>query len=294
METLLKKRWFKPAAVGVAVLIVAVLAYVFFFAENYASIKDKDVVNPPFEGVYWGMTKAEFCKAMGIEENRLTPAAPFKTDDWCWNLKNIEKTYSVSADELPLYDGYENQYYLAMTKPIFGEDNYFVDDQPMSIRVVFTNETTYNGKTIPPLLCAVLFKVPKESEWSVGNEASLYYTNEAMEANEFFGGREKSVNPKTIHKQAQLLSYMYACGMSAEEIAAEDVLHMSEEEQLTMLQKIIGVRTFVMLRGTSPSISIQEKIDVNGTHPGWDTESIYVTIDAGYMAYYEYFLHELT
>ena len=280
METLLKKRWFKPAVAVVAVVVVAVLVYAFFFGQTYDSIKDCGA-NPPFEGVYWGMTKAEFCKAMNIEESDLVEAAPLQREDWYLDVDELEKHGGKTAEELPLYEWETNNYYLALNEPIFGCSDYYIEDKPLTVRVIFTEETTYKGKTVPPLLRAILFQFPYDELETVGNEANLYYYDEELKSSTDFGGIYGYLNPQTKHDKAYWLSVVYSQGEVVE-----------TEEQWKNMPK--GFDGYVAVRSLEPEIDFKQRVIHLGSISEWDRESIYVKMDAGHMAYYEYFLHELT
>ena len=160
--------------------------------------------------------------------------------------------------------------------------------------MVFTDETTWNGKTVPPLLCFIVFQVPYEQLYETCNAVSLYYRDEELAPGTFGIGHYGFLNLKTVHFAARTLSYMYSSGMPAEEIDAYNVHRMSHEEMAD-----IDIQVYEAARDTSPGVHVREKLDEKWSdYGGWyketDLENAYVYMEAGYLAYYEWFLNELT
>lgn len=288
----LKKRSVQVAGGIVLVLVlVAVLAYAFFFGETYASLKDKDMMTPPFPGTWFGMTKAEFCNTLQIEESDLQPAEPFDSADY-WDLEEFAQEYGVSQDELRIYDHYTNQYYMAYTQPIYGRSDYSMDGQSGFVRVIFTDETTWQGETVPPMLCAVFAQFPYilEENQVLYEGIWLDRYGEAFEngKEDIPEGKRTSLNSTTVHRQAQLLSMMYTSGMSPQEIEALDVPHMSEDEINDWFTKIYAGHYEAILPN-----ELRVKDDIVKDHIGTSVGQ-YIVADVGYMAYYDYFVDALT
>lgn len=290
MQKLLENRKFRiigGTVLGVAVALLLVWA---FFQDTYASIK-KCGANPPFKGVYWGMTIPEFCEAMGIEESDLIPAEPIPYDEWngIGKLAKLEEEYKVTADELPLYEHYENQFDLQLTEEILGTTDYHLGDKAQTIRVVFTDETVWNGKNIPPLLCFILCEIPYDQMWSTSNELSLYYFNEELPENAFSTSKNGFLNPKTTHRAALKLSTMFSGGMDMEKIESYDFSSMTDDEI-----KSIPCQSYEAIRPRDPIITISSKVDDLGWGLVPNFETAYIMMTGGQLAYYEWFLNELT
>lgn len=274
-------------ALAVSIIISLTWAYE---QETYASIKDCGA-NPPFENVYWGMTIPEFCEAMGIEESDLILAEPIPYDEWngIGKLAKMEEEYKVTADELPLYEHYENQFDLQLTEEIFGTTDYHLGDKAQTIRVVFTDETTYMGKTIPPLLCFILCEIPCDQMWSTSNELSLYYSGEELSADAFSSSKRGFLNPNTVCTVAHKFSTLLSCGTSMEKIESHDVKNMTKNE----IRDIWGPM-YEIVRPISPLIKVANKVDDLGWTLEINDETAYIVMQAGCLAYYEWFLEELT
>lgn len=290
MQNLLKNR--KIQIVGGTVLAAAMITLLVwaFFQDTYASMKDCEA-NPPFKGVYWGMTIPEFCKAMGIEESDLVPAEPWTYDDWkgIGSLQRQEKTYSTSAEDFPLYEYYENHFDLQLTDEILGTTDYYLGDKEQTIRVVFTDETTWNGKPVPPLLCFILFQAPYEQSWELTNTLSVRYKGEETEEEQMGITISHDVNMRIVNWTAYALSHMFSCGMGPEEIETYDLSQMNREKLYE-----IDCPVYEAVRPEQPSLSIAPKSDKRDWGMMFDEKNIYVYMQAGYLAYYEWFLNELT
>ncbi len=306
MKTFTKKRTIiLPIAILTTIASLSLLAWSFFHTE-YTSIKTDMVVTPPFEGTYFGMTIEEFCDAMEITEDDLTPATPFDSAKY-YDLEEWAYQYARTEDELRYYDQFENQYYFKYEKPIYTVEDYFIDDQPQSVRLIFTNETTYRDKTIPPLLCAVYMEYSMYSEnenelaanehlaWN-GIHIDRYglpideWTDEMTQNLRHGNYKAYELDFRTEHKKAKLLSYLYASGMSPEEIEALNVPKMSDEEVSQLIQKTqlpipIAVVPWQFDINTGSNIGqISDLRDWNG----------FAFSKAGYIIYYDWFLNELT
>lgn len=290
--TFLKKRTVQIAG-GIVLLIALVIAlvYAFFFGETYASLKDKDMMTPPFSDTWFGMTKTEFCQALQIEESDLKPAEPFDSADY-WDLEEYAQEYNVSEKELRFYDRYTNQYYLSYTQPIYGRSDYYTDDQPGVVRVIFTDETTWQGKTVPPMLCAVFAKFPYEAEKSQvlyeGIWKDRYGESFENGSEETPKGKRVTLNPTTTHKKAELLSILYTSGMSPQEIEAMDVPHMKDEE-IDRWYKEVNPGKYTAILPAELRVGDYLIVD----HIDTPVEQ-YIIADAGYLVYYDYFLDALT
>ncbi len=288
MRKLLKNRIVQ--VVGVIVLAIPIILSLTwtYEQETYASIKDCGA-NPPFEGVYWGMTIPEFCEAMGVEESDLVKGEPIPYDEWngIGSLKRMEEELGKTAEEIPLYEHYENQFDLQLTEEIFGTTDYHLGDKKQTIRVVFTDEIAYNGKTIPPLLCFILCEVPHEQYRDVANAQSLYYFGEELESNAANATKHGYLNNATTHWMAYKYSRMLSSGVSMEKIQAYDMKNMNRTQILS-----IPCPDYPLLSGTT--ISIEEKVDDLGWTRQFDEETVYIVMKAGSLAYYEWFLNELT
>ena len=275
MAALLKKKWFLPSAALPMIAAMALLVCSFFYLVH-SSIKSLNVITPPFEGTRFGMTVEEFCEAMGIAEDELTSAAPFDTARYI-NIEQTMQEYGMTEDEIRVWEKFENQYYLRYDKPVYGAEDYSVDGRPLTLRIVFTNETTYKGKTVPPLLCAVFFECPLSADTQIS--AGI---NAAKE------GRSYQLETRRINEKAQLLSYLYSSGMSPEEIEALDVPHMPAEE--------VTERRSQIYRSIPISI-IPEQFVLNKWFT-WGENGMpngcAVYAQAGYIIYYDWFLNELT
>ena len=270
MKTLLKKKWFVPTATIAAIGIIVALVWAFFYVD-YASIKTDNVITPPLEGTRFGMTMEEFCAAMDIAEDELTPAEPFDSSRY-FELDEI------SEEGKNFWSRFDNQYYFKYENSVCGAENYYVDGQPQTLRVVFTNEATYNGKTIPPLLCAVYAEFPLQG--------SEYQLNSFIDAAK--EEHSDQLEPRLTHSKAQLLSYLYSSGLNPKEIEALDVPHMSQKDVTIKKGEIFNSIPFAVV----PEQFILNKWytkDASGMPTGY-----VVYAQAGYIIYYDWFLNELT
>lgn len=276
MEALLKKKWFIPSAVVAMIAAVVLLVWSFFYVD-YTSIKTAKVITPPFEGTRFGMTMEEFCEAMDITEDELTPAAPLDISRY-FNVEQATLDYGMTEDEIRVWEKFKNQYYLRYEEPVYGTENYYMDDQPLTLRIVFTNETTYQDKTIPPLLCAVFVEFPLEG--------SEYLLNTAIDA--IKEDCSSQLEKRWVHEKAQLLSYLYSSGMKPEEIEALGVPYMSQEEVSDLTNQILN---------SIPLSIIPEQFILNKWYT-WNESAMpngyVVYAQAGYIIYYDWFLNELT
>ncbi|MBR4889353.1 MAG: hypothetical protein IKU17_09435 [Clostridia bacterium] len=290
MQNLIKDKRIRVIGVAVIAVLGALLLLWAYQQETYASIKNCGA-NPPFEGVYWGMTIPEFCKAMGIEEADLVPAEAltYEEREGIGQLERLEGDYGVSAEDLPMYEYYENHFDVQLTDEIFGIGDYYLGDKPLTIRVVFTDETTWNGRYVPSLLCFVYFQVPYNLQWEVSNGVSKYYYNEELPSDASGLGVQGALGGQNINWTAYKLSHMYSCGMDQENIDSYDVQHMSREELAD-----INCPVYESVRSRNPYIKVSQKVDDLGWTMTFDTENVTVTMQAGYLAYYEWFLNELT
>ena len=288
MTTLLKKKWFIPAAMVGVVAVIGVLVWA-FHQDTYMSIKEMRA-NPPFEGVHWGMTIPEFCEAMDIEESDLVPTEPLTYDDihGLGQLKRQEDYYGTPAEDMPLYEYYENHFDVQLNRALLGTENYYLGDKPQTIHVVFTDETTWNGKTIPPLLCYITFQAPSELEWAISNEFSLYYHGKELDPGVAGIGIGGGLIGPTVHYPAYTLSEMYSCGMSVEEIAVYPITARTSRDEILELN--IECPVYEAVHPRAPGIGIYRKTDA----VTMDLENITIVMDGGYTAYYEWFLKELT
>lgn len=288
MTDLLKKKWFIPAVVVAGIATISVLVWA-FFQDTYMSIKEMRA-NPPFEGVYWGMTIPEFCEAMDIEESDLIPTEPLTYDDihGRGRLELFEREYDVSAEDMPLYEYYENHFDIQLSRELLGAENYYLGDKPQTIHVVFTDETTWNGKNIPPLLCYIIFQAPAELEWAISNELSLYYDGKELDPGIAGIGIGGGLLGPTVHYPAYILSQMYSCGMSVEEIAAYPITASTSRDEILELN--IECPVYTSVRPNNPCIEIHRKVEAMTM----DLENITIVMDGGYTAYYEWFLTVLT
>ena len=277
MEKLVKKSWFTPVAIDVAIILIALLIWA-FYQETYSSLKDDNIFKPPLEGTYFGMTIEEFCDVMDIEESDLEEAEPFDTAKY-FNLESIAEDYGTTEDELRFYEKYENQYYFYYGKNIFGSENYTIDGRPLTVRLIFTNETSYKGKTIPPMLCAVFADLDRKTE----DIDSLRATSSKACV-----GKNRAPHYKTDHAQAVLLSYLYCLGKSEREIEELDIFNMTATELDNMISKLYLTAPMPILNG---HIRVNVASSINNNLSGWKD---YIIADAPYLAYYEWFLNELT
>ena len=255
---------------------VVLLVWAFFYVD-YTSIKTGNVITPPFEGTRFGMTVEEFCEAMDITEAELSPATPFDISRY-FNVEQAALEHGVTEDAIRVWETFENHYYLLYEKPVYGVENYYVDDRPLTLRIVFTNETTYKGKAIPPLLCAVFVEFPLEG--------SEYLLNSAIDA--IKEDCSSQLERRRVHEKAQLLSNLYSSGMKPEEIEALDVPHMAQEEVSALHHQIYK---------SIPLSIIPDQFILNKWYT-WNGSAIpngyVVYAQAGYIIYYDWFLHELT
>ena len=277
MEKLVKKSWFTPVAIDVAIVCIILLIWA-FYQETYSSLKDDNIFKPPLEGTYFGMTIEEFCDVMDIEESDLEEAEPFDTAKY-FNLESIAEDYGTTEDELRFYEKYENQYYFYYGKNIFGSENYTIDGRPLTVRLIFTNETSYKGKTIPPMLCAVFADLDRKTE----DIDSLRATSSKA-----YVGKNRAPHYKTDHAQAVLLSYLYCLGKSEREIEELDIFNMTATEIDNMRSKLYLTAPMPILNG---HIRVNVASSINNNLSGWKD---YIIADAPYLAYYDWFINELT
>ncbi len=290
MQNILKNRIIQIiGGVILAIAMISLLAWS-FQKDTYASMKDCEA-NPPFEGVYWGMTIPEFCEAMGIKESDLVKVEPWTYDDWkgIGSLKRQEEYYGISAEEMPLYEHYENHFDLQLTEEILGTTDYYLGDKEQTIRVVFTDETTWNGKTVPPLLCFILFQAPFEQSWKICNTISVLYAGEEAREEQAGIAISHDVNLRIVNWTAYTLSHMYSCGMSPEEIAAYDIKQMDRDKYYE-----INCPVYEAVRPRQPGVAIAFKSDKKDWGMVFDSENAYIYMHVGYLPYYEWFLNELT
>ncbi|MBR4887693.1 MAG: hypothetical protein IKU17_00955 [Clostridia bacterium] len=294
MQKLLKNR--KIQILGAAVLaVVAICTLVWAYQQDkpaylYTSIKD-DKANPPFEGVYWGMTIPEFCEAMGVEESDLVKAEPFTYLDYMgyeFFVKDAEETYGVSIEDMPTYEHYENHFDVPLNRELLGTDQYYMEDKPQTIRVTFTDETTWNGKTIPPLLCLVVFQAPGEVRQDLYNEFYQFYEGEDAPSDRGGLGFHGGLTDGNVHASAYQLSLMYSKGLSPEEIASYNITARMNKEDIDNLK--IKLPDYEAVRPIDPAISSNETVN----ETTWEVEYVTFYLEAGCHAYYEWFLNELT
>ena len=159
--------------------------------------------------------------------------------------------------------------------------------------MIFTNETTYKDKSIPPLLCAILLENPydRNNPMALAGAVDRYiygvslinYTGELPE-----GAKRFSLKEELIFEKAKLLSYLYTSGMSTEEIEALEVLKMSDTE-IGEMQSRIHKSIYQAIIHHNIRVNANTIYDHVGT-----AINDYVIMDAGYLAYYDWFLNELT
>jgi len=264
--------------IDAAIILIALLIWA-FYQETYSSMKDDNICKPPFKGTYFGMTIEEFCDVMDIEESDLEEAEPFDTAKY-FDLESAAEDYGTTENEMRFYEKYENQFYFYYGKPIFGSENYTIDGRPLTVRLIFTNETSYKGKTIPPMLCGVFADLDRKIE-DIPNLREVLRT-------EALAGKSRRPHYKTDHAQAVLLSYLYCLGKSEREIEELDIFNMTTTEINDMVSYLYLTAPMPILNG---DIRVSVVSSINNNMTGW---ADYIVADAPYLAYYDWFLNELT
>ena len=295
MQKLLNNR--KIKIIGAAVLAVAAICILVwaFQRDNptfmYESIKECDA-NPPFEDVYWGMTVPEFCEAMGVEESDLVLAEPITYDELhgggVFALEYWASDYGVSAEDMPLYEHYENHFDVPLNRELLGSEDYYVNGKPQTIRAVFTDETTWDGKTVPPLLCQLIFQAPPEAEYHFYDEFYLFYHGEKAPSGIAALGIHGSLIAGNVKAPAMMLSKLYSSGMSPEEIAAYNITPRMDSEDIDELD--IYYPLYSEVRPSDPQILSHATQDEST----FEVTEVVFYMEAGYLAYYEWFLNEMT
>ncbi|MBR4887911.1 MAG: hypothetical protein IKU17_02075 [Clostridia bacterium] len=293
MQKLLKNR--KIQILSAAVLaVVAICTLVWAYQQDkpaylYTSIKEVRAT-PPFENIYWGMTIPEFCEAMDVEESDLVKAEPFTYLDYMGShfLKFAEEFHGASAEDMPMYEHYENHFDVPLNRELLGTDQYFMEDKQQTIRVTFTDETTWNGKTIPPLLCLIVFQAPGEAKPHLYNEFYQFYVGEDAPSNIGGLGFGGGLMDGNTHAPALQLSKMYSKGLSPEEIASYNITARMNKEDIDNLKIVLP--DYEAVRPIAPSISSNETMN----ETTWEVEYVTFYLEAGCHAYYEWFLNELT